>query len=215
MKILLFGVSNVGKTTTARLLADRLGYKFFDLDDEIRRRYNTTIEEFVKHNLHWKDAQRCKVIKEIVKKNENIVFAISPITLAYLTRTLKSQNVLGIELYDTPENIFSRLVFSDENDNLYFDDDYKNENKDFYLDSIQEDLDWYSKRYKRLNLNKFFINNDSPSKVVQTQLQQSKMASNFDVYRVRCYFFLSNVAIHLKAFSIALIVFVWYNIDIL
>lgn len=40
----------------------------------------------------------------------------------------------------TPENIFKRLVFSDENDVIYKDDDYKNAHKDHYLADIQEDL---------------------------------------------------------------------------
>ena len=43
-------------------------------------------------------------------------------------------------LIDTPENIFDRLVFSDENDNIYMDDKYKNQRKDYYLNDIQEDI---------------------------------------------------------------------------
>lgn len=34
MKILLFGVSNVEKTTTGKLLAEWLGFKFYDLDED-------------------------------------------------------------------------------------------------------------------------------------------------------------------------------------
>ena len=34
MKILLFGVSNVGKTTTGKLLAEWLDFKFYDLDED-------------------------------------------------------------------------------------------------------------------------------------------------------------------------------------
>lgn len=37
MKILIFGVSNVGKTTTGEILANKLGYKFYDLDDEVKK----------------------------------------------------------------------------------------------------------------------------------------------------------------------------------
>ncbi|MFV0341973.1 MAG: shikimate kinase, partial [Anaerocolumna sp.] len=37
MKILLFGVSNVGKSITGELLAHRLGYDFYDLDEEIKK----------------------------------------------------------------------------------------------------------------------------------------------------------------------------------
>lgn len=37
MNILLFGVSNVGKSVSGRLLADLLGYSFYDLDDEVKK----------------------------------------------------------------------------------------------------------------------------------------------------------------------------------
>ena len=47
MTILLFGVSNVGKTTIGELLAHRLNFDFYDLDDEIKKKYNVTLEEFV------------------------------------------------------------------------------------------------------------------------------------------------------------------------
>lgn len=47
LTILLFGVSNVGKTTVGKILADKLKYIFWDLDDEVKRFYNTTLEEFV------------------------------------------------------------------------------------------------------------------------------------------------------------------------
>lgn len=36
MKICLFGVSNVGKTTVGKLLAERLDIKFVDLDEEVK-----------------------------------------------------------------------------------------------------------------------------------------------------------------------------------
>jgi len=47
MKILIFGVSNVGKTTIGSILAVNLGYDFFDLDEEVKRYYHTTLEDFV------------------------------------------------------------------------------------------------------------------------------------------------------------------------
>jgi shikimate kinase len=34
--ILLFGITNVGKTVTGARLAEKLGYSFFDLDEEIK-----------------------------------------------------------------------------------------------------------------------------------------------------------------------------------
>ena len=47
MTIYLFGVSNVGKTTTGRLLAKVLDYIFYDLDEEVKQYFGVTLEEFV------------------------------------------------------------------------------------------------------------------------------------------------------------------------
>ena len=44
MKILLFGVSNVGKTTIGELLAERLDFKFYDLDEEVKTRFGMTLD---------------------------------------------------------------------------------------------------------------------------------------------------------------------------
>ena len=78
-----------------------------------------------------------------------------------------ADDILAIELCDTAENIFSRLVFSDENNVIYTDDLYKNEHKDHYLREIQDDLDWYGKIYQSIGIrNRLFIDNDPPSKVV-------------------------------------------------
>ena len=59
MKILLFGTSNVGKTTIGKLLAERLGYAFYDLDEEVKSRFGMTLEEFVHTgDLRWRDQKR-------------------------------------------------------------------------------------------------------------------------------------------------------------
>lgn len=34
MKILLFGVTNVGKSTVGALLAEKMNFSFYDLDEE-------------------------------------------------------------------------------------------------------------------------------------------------------------------------------------
>ena len=60
MTIYLFGVSNVGKTTTGELLAEKLGYVFYDLDDEVKRYYDMTLEEFVNTGRLEKDCGRYK-----------------------------------------------------------------------------------------------------------------------------------------------------------
>ena len=58
-------------------------------------------------------------------------------------------------------------MFSDESDNIYTDDDYKEEHKDYYLEDIRSDLDWYGAIYAEIGIqNRVFVNNDLPEKVV-------------------------------------------------
>ena len=170
MRILLFGVSNVGKSTTGKLLADQLGIAFYDLDDEVRDRLGISLEEFVNTaDLRWRDQKRGRIIKEILRSGaKDFVLAVTPISYTDNFRTrIISEDILSIELYDTPENVFSRLVFSDEKDNVYSDDQYKNEHKDHYLKDIRADLEWYGKIYTELRVqNRIFINNEPPEKVV-------------------------------------------------
>jgi len=80
---------------------------------------------------------------------------------------------LLIELCDSPENIFSRLVFSDEEDNLYIDLQYKNEHKEYYMNEIREDIHWYGQIFDKIGVkNKFAMNNDGPEKVVSRLIKE-------------------------------------------
>ena len=169
MKILLFGVSNVGKTTIGKLLAERIGFIFYDLDDEVKCHLGMTLEQFVgTADLKWRDQKRGSIIKKILKLEEDVVFSISPISYPdNFQKRIIEDDILLIELYDSPENIFSRLVFSDANDDIYTDDLYKNQHKDYYLSEIQADLTWYGKIYHDIGIhNRLFIDNNPPSKVV-------------------------------------------------
>lgn len=169
MKILLFGVSNVGKTTTGKLLAERHGVRFYDLDEEIKTHTGMTLEEFVHTaDLKWRDQKRGSIIKKLIRSEENMVLAVTPISYTdNFRRRIRSDDILAIELYDTPENIFSGLVFSDGNDTVYTDDHLKNKYRNYYLKEIQADLDWYGKVYAEIGIcNRMFMDNDSPEKVV-------------------------------------------------
>lgn len=170
MKILLFGISNVGKTTTGSILAKKLGYEYYDLDDEVKTRFKITLEEFVTTtSLEYRDEVRVNIIKDLVNSKDDFVLAVTPISYANdLKEIIKAKDVLCIELYDTVESVFSRLVFSDENDNLYFDDDYLLEHSEHYLREINEDFNWYGYIYKSIGIeNRYFMNGHSPEDVVQ------------------------------------------------
>jgi shikimate kinase len=47
-RVLLIGMMGAGKTTTGRLLAERLGWRYLDSDDEVERRTGRTVPEIWK-----------------------------------------------------------------------------------------------------------------------------------------------------------------------
>ncbi len=175
MKILLFGISNVGKTTIGTMLAKELGYSFYDLDEEVKKEFKMTIEEFVHtENLRWRDQKRGRIIKKILSKEENMVFVITPISYTdNFCKRITEDDILSIEMVDTPANIFDRLVFSDINDIVYKDDDYKNQRRDYYMSDIKADLEWYGNVYSKIGIkNKFDINNDLPEIAVKRLIKE-------------------------------------------
>lgn len=104
MKILLFGISNVGKTTIGTMLAKQLGYSFYDLDEEVKKEFKMTLEEFVHtENLRWRDQKRGRIIKKILAQKENMVFVISPISYTdNFGKRITEDDILSIELVDIP-----------------------------------------------------------------------------------------------------------------
>ena len=167
MTILLFGVSNVGKTETGKLLAKSLNYDFYDLDDEVKKHLNITLEEFVSSGLlQERDKIRCQLIKKLISRQGHKVIAITPLSYMYDIQSFISQySNVTIELFDSPQHIFDRLVFSDENDVVYKDDDYKIKHKRYYISEIQEDLKWYGFVYRDLQYH-FDMSGKSPKEVV-------------------------------------------------
>ena len=150
-------------------------YSFHDLDEEVKKEFQMTLEEFVHiENLRWRDQKRGRIIKKILSKEENMVFVISPISYTdNFGKRITEDNILSIELVDTPANIFDRLVFSDTDDTIYKDDDYKNQCRDYYMSDIKEDLEWYGNVNSKIGeKNRFEINNDSPKTAVKRLIKE-------------------------------------------
>ena len=45
MIVLIFGMSNIGKSTTGKILAEKLGYHYFDVDDGIKEKYHMSMQD--------------------------------------------------------------------------------------------------------------------------------------------------------------------------
>lgn len=163
MIVLLFGISGVGKTAIGEKLAQKLDYDFADLDAEIIRQYQS-IDKFQQvypfQDERYKEKGR--MLKELMLNAAgDTVIAVSPIFYAgSFNRLLDWENVLAIELQNTPEHIFEHLVFSDEDDNVYEDEDCKQTHKKEYIREIKKDITYVKKTFKKIE-HKYFIDSQS------------------------------------------------------
>jgi len=154
MRVLLVGVSCVGKTTIGRLLARRLGYPFFDLDEEIEKHFGTTIERlrarFLTDYSYRKETS--VVLKRIVTEKQDCVAALPPSGLrdAYL-RVVRQVDCVTVAIEDTPENILERIIFYDI-DSRPIEKRLTDEEKRLYRREIQKDITFFKKSYQRSDL---------------------------------------------------------------
>lgn len=180
MNILLFGVSNVGKTTIGKIVAEELGYDFYDLDEEVRHRYGMTTQEFI--DTYWllneRDKMRGELIGKILCYEGDKVVAVTPMYYSScFSKYLKKGQALGIELRDMPENIFNRLIFTDEDDQVYEDSaEYREKHKAYYLREIKKDFTFYKQSFSKIE-NKFEINNDPPMVAAERLIKQYNLRS--------------------------------------
>ena len=73
MIILLFGISNVGKSTVGKIVADTLKIPFYDLDDEIKKlynmdEYNNYLKQFNLPNIFIDNQKLDGFLEKFVKK---------------------------------------------------------------------------------------------------------------------------------------------------
>lgn len=173
MKILLFGITNVGKTTIGKILSKRLNYAFDDLDDEIKRRYEKIDNFQAKYPFDYdRHKERGKILKEIIDNyDDNVVIAVSPIYYEeFFIEILEDDNILAIELQDEPENILKRLVYSDENDIIYPIAINTEKDRKYYIKDIKVDIKYYEKVYEKIE-NKFELNGKLPEEIVDNLLK--------------------------------------------
>lgn len=136
MKLLIWGVSNVGKTTIGRELSKRLNCKFYDIDDEIIKIYGS-IDNFqeIYPNCYDRFDEKEEIMWDIInKEKEDFIMVVSPIFSISVVANLLSTNTTSIEIIDTPEAIYDRLIF-DGDDAL----EYKEKHKEYYMSEIKWD----------------------------------------------------------------------------
>jgi len=154
MIIYLIGISCVGKTTIGKMLANKLNYSFFDLDEEIENYYKKPIERIQNECFTMNEYRRKAsiVLDKLFSKNIDTVIAGTPsgLKFSYLKVYKRHMNkeLISIYLNDSFENILDRLTFYDKDSNPIT--KKLNEwQKNKYLKEIKEDYNYFKNSYKQ------------------------------------------------------------------
>jgi shikimate kinase len=152
MRVLLVGVSCVGKTTMGRILAEQMSYPFFDLDAEIEHQLGASIERLQQRYLteHGYRQAASGVLKRILDENPRVVVALPPSGLrdAYLVVLKRFKDRVVVAISDSPQNILSRITFFDvESKPAHVELDERLCR--YHLGEIKKDLAYFGRTYRR------------------------------------------------------------------
>lgn len=154
MIIYLVGISCVGKTTIGKMLANKIDYSFFDLDEEIEHYYEKPIEriqdECLTMNSYREKAS--VVLDKLFSKNIDSVISGTPSGLKFSYLKVYKRHVdkelISICLNDSFESVLDRLTFYDKDSNPIT-GSLDESKKKRYLKEIQADYNYFKDAYKR------------------------------------------------------------------
>ncbi len=156
MRIFLTGVGCVGKSTIGKKMAELLGIRFFDLDNEIENFFETSIERLQNRFLttHSFRDEAAKALVDLLNRPESMdcVLSLPPSGLmgGYL-RAIKKANGTTVVVTDKPENILDRIRFFDI-DSRPIEKNLTHKEKKLYLREIKKDITYFRASYHRANL---------------------------------------------------------------
>jgi shikimate kinase len=156
MRIFVTGVSCVGKTTISAILASRLGYGFFDLDEEVERFFGTSLERlqntFLTMHSYRKEAAKALLHILAQPNSRNCVIALPPSGLmGGFLRVVKKAGGITVVLVDTPGHILDRITFYDI-DSHPIEKELTQKEKAFHLREIKKDITYFRKTYARADM---------------------------------------------------------------
>jgi len=110
-RIILIGFSATGKSTTGRLLAERLGWRFVDTDDEIVQRTGKAIRAIF--HGEGEDAFRGyerKILAQAIRRQSVVIASGGGAVMVERNRELMARTCFIVCLEARPETIYQRLV---------------------------------------------------------------------------------------------------------
>lgn len=117
-KIILLGYMGCGKSTIAKLLANKLNLPYLDLDEIIENRTNSSVNKLFseKGELYFRKLEH-EIFSELMKNPDSFVLSLGGGTPCYANNheLLKGENVFSIYLSGSIATLYGRLKNENEN----------------------------------------------------------------------------------------------------
>ncbi len=158
MIIYLVGISCIGKTTIGKMLAEQIRFAFYDIDEEVERYYQKSIERLQDESFTMNGFREkaSVVLDNILSDTDYSVISGTPSGLKYsywkvLKKHKSKKEIFTIHIQDSYENVLKRLTFYDKNSKpiVVEMDELK---KRIYLKKIKADYNFFKNSYKRADL---------------------------------------------------------------
>lgn len=111
-KVILVGYMAVGKSTIARLISEKTGLKYVDLDNLIEEKTNLSISELFKQKgeIYFRKIEH-EIFKEIIENDENLIISTGGGTPCYADNHLflNGKNIVSFYLNVSLPIIIDRL----------------------------------------------------------------------------------------------------------
>src|SRR3990172_4634277 len=155
-KILITGVSCVGKSSIGRRLAEILDCAFYDLDVELEHHFHMPISRLKALSLTGYSFRQkaSRVLGRILQENRdgNLIVALPPSGLCDSYRkVIKKHGAIVIALSDTAENILQRIVFYDDDSNR-IEKELDERGRALYLREIRKDIGSFRRFHRKGNV---------------------------------------------------------------
>jgi shikimate kinase len=156
MRVLLTGVSCVGKTTIGGKLASLLGVPFFDLDREVEAFYESSLARLQRRyrTMNAYRGKASRVLKAILSRPyaQDCVIALPPSGLMVpYWNVVKEARATVVVVQDDPGNILKRIVFYDD-ESRRIQKELTDADLKHYLDEIAKDTRYFARSYAKAHL---------------------------------------------------------------
>ncbi|MEL0457050.1 shikimate kinase [Flavobacteriaceae bacterium SZ-1-7] len=166
MIIILIGYMASGKSTIGEMLANKLNYRFVDLDHFIEEKENGTVSEiFKKKGEVYFRKQEALYLKELLKSNENIILAVGGGTPCYsgnMDLILDTEHVKSIYLKASLKTLVDKLMLKKATRPLISHIETEEEMTEFIGKHLFERIQFYNRAQIHIN-----IDNKSKDEVVE------------------------------------------------